>query len=191
MDRRALPNAISLSRLALLPVLWGIALVGATQALAIGIALVASTDWVDGLLARTMHWSSRLGSRLDSIADHLLTISAMVWVAMLRPAFLVENAPVLIPWAVLGALTLAVGWIRFHKFGDVHLYSAKVAMVVGYLFLILLFFRDSYDPRLFAAVAALGFVAVLETLAAFLIIDHPNERIGSILLRRRQGSRPS
>jgi phosphatidylglycerophosphate synthase len=181
-----LPDLVTGSRLALLPLLWALAAAGMTHTLAIGIAIAASTDMFDGLLARALDARSDLGSRLDSIADHLLSASVLVWLFWLQPEFIAHNGRILLTWAVFGAATLGVGWIRFGRIGDLHLYSAKLAMVLGYVFVIALFYFDSYDPRMFAVALGACFVATGESLLVYLTRDEPGERIGSILLRRQR-----
>ena len=75
---RTAPNAVTLARLLLMPVCayllatgrygWGIALT----------AVVGSTDWVDGWLARRFGQVSRLGQLLDPLADRLLIASVAI-----------------------------------------------------------------------------------------------------------------
>ena len=47
-------------------------------ATSVGVALWAATDWVDGALARRMHWESKVGQALDPLADRA-GISAIAW----------------------------------------------------------------------------------------------------------------
>jgi cardiolipin synthase (CMP-forming) len=75
---RTAPNAITLVRLLLMPVCayllasgrygWGLVLT----------ALVGSTDWVDGWLARRTGQVSRVGQLLDPLADRLLIASVAI-----------------------------------------------------------------------------------------------------------------
>ena len=179
-----LPNLISISRLAAVPILWALAVAGAHRWLAIGIALAASTDAIDGFVARALDLRTERGSRLDSIADHLLTGSVVVWVIWLQPAFTSRYAPWLIGWAALGLFTLVVGWVRFRRIGDLHLLSAKLAMVLGYLFVVSLFFFGRYEDLHFGIVLGVCFIATGESLLVYLTRSEADERIGSILLRR-------
>jgi len=72
------PNAISFARLLLMPVCaWQLA----TGHYATGLwltALVGSTDWVDGWLARRTGQVSRLGQLLDPFADRMLIASVAI-----------------------------------------------------------------------------------------------------------------
>lgn len=74
-----LPNVISFTRLAAIPVFWWLVL-GADEIATATIlyAVVATTDWVDGYLARRLGQVSRLGKALDPVADRLMIVSAIV-----------------------------------------------------------------------------------------------------------------
>jgi cardiolipin synthase len=102
---RTVPNAVTLVRLLLMPVCayllasgrygWGLTLT----------AVVGSTDWVDGWLARRTGQVSRLGQLLDPLADRLLIASVAI-------ALVVRGV---LPWpaaALLLArdLVLLCGW---------------------------------------------------------------------------------
>lgn len=74
-----IPNLISFVRLFAIPVFWWLVL-GADELAAATIlyALVATTDWVDGYLARRLDQVTRLGKALDPVADRLMIASAIV-----------------------------------------------------------------------------------------------------------------
>lgn len=109
-----LPNTLTLSRIFLVPLLvvvlltppWALAkaqeifgLAGLVtwlrewrEIIAVAIFLVAaSTDWLDGYLARKRDQITDLGKLLDPIADKLLTISAFIALVELRlaPAWMI------------------------------------------------------------------------------------------------------
>lgn len=73
------PNLISFVRLVAIPVFWWLVL-GAEELAAATIlfALIATTDWVDGYLARRLDQVTRLGKALDPVADRLLIASAII-----------------------------------------------------------------------------------------------------------------
>ncbi len=102
---RHLPNAITLARIgACLPLAWLI--VGGRAQAALWLAVLAGiSDVLDGFLARTLGWQSRLGGLLDPIADKFFMVCAFValawigalpwWliaVVMLRDAVIVAGA---------------------------------------------------------------------------------------------------
>jgi cardiolipin synthase len=102
---RTAPNAVTLARLLLMPVCayllasgrygWGLVLT----------AVVGSTDWVDGWLARRFGQVSRLGQLLDPLADRLLIAS--VAIALVARGVLPWPAAVLL---VARDLFLLAGW---------------------------------------------------------------------------------
>jgi cardiolipin synthase (CMP-forming) len=115
------PNAVSVGRLACLPVfLW--LLFGLENRLAAAglLAALGATDWVDGWLARVLDQTSNVGKMLDPVADRFLFFvgvggiladgSVPVWfaVVVLAREALVGGATVLL--AVLGARRMDVSW---------------------------------------------------------------------------------
>ncbi len=82
MQLRWLPNAISLLRIVLIaPILYYI--IGAQYDLALGLFFIAGfSDGLDGYLAKTFNWHTRLGALLDPIADKLLVAGAFVTLAV-------------------------------------------------------------------------------------------------------------
>jgi cardiolipin synthase (CMP-forming) len=102
---RTVPNAVTLIRLLLMPVCawllgtgrygWGLALT----------AVVGSTDWVDGWLARRFGQVSRVGQLLDPLADRLLIAS--VAIALVIRGVVPWPAAVLL---VARDLVLLAGW---------------------------------------------------------------------------------
>lgn len=73
------PNAVSLLRLLLVPFFWWL-LLGPDQigAAAWLVGLIATTDWIDGYLARRLGQVSPLGVFLDPLADRIMIASAVV-----------------------------------------------------------------------------------------------------------------
>ncbi|MGD2043621.1 MAG: CDP-alcohol phosphatidyltransferase family protein [Acidimicrobiia bacterium] len=74
-----IPNLVSFTRLAAIPVFWWLLLAEDNiTAATILFALIATTDWIDGYLARRLNQVSKLGKSLDPIADRLMIFSAVV-----------------------------------------------------------------------------------------------------------------
>lgn len=73
------PNVISFLRLAMIPVFWWLVLgISEIAAATILYAVVATTDWVDGYLARKLDQVTKLGKALDPVADRLMIVSGIV-----------------------------------------------------------------------------------------------------------------
>ena len=99
------PNAVTLVRLLLMPVCALLLARGSYGPGLVLTALVGSTDWVDGWLARRTGTVSRLGQLLDPLADRLLIAS--VAVALLVRGVLPWPAVVLL---VARDVVLLAGW---------------------------------------------------------------------------------
>jgi len=75
---RTAPNAVTLARLLLMPVCAYLLASGRYGWGLVVTAVVGSTDWVDGWLARRFGQVSRLGQLLDPLADRLLIASVAI-----------------------------------------------------------------------------------------------------------------
>lgn len=81
------PNLITLIRFCLVPVFVWLTFAGQYLAAFIVLAVLGSTDWVDGYVARRFNQISRVGQWLDPVADRLSLIVVAVTL------FLTEIAP--------------------------------------------------------------------------------------------------
>jgi phosphatidylglycerophosphate synthase len=180
-----LPNLLTASRLVLLPVLWGLALLGEAVWLGIGVMAASITDMLDGYLSRRWNQTSEFGARLDSVADHLLAVSTTLWLVLLRPFFFREQKWALILWAAFALLVLLVSWLKFRRFVNLHLYTSKAAVILAFLFGVPLLVLGRYHPVHFWITLAACTLAAAESLAVILTRDRVDENIGSILVRRR------
>lgn len=105
LDRIAtIPNAISLVRLACVPVfLW--LLFGRENRLGAALLLggLGATDWVDGYIARHFDQVSNLGKVLDPIADKVLLVTGMI-------AILIDGSvPPIVFWPAIAREVLVAG----------------------------------------------------------------------------------
>lgn len=73
-----IPNVLSFIRLCMIPVFLYLLLHGYNLAATILFAFAASTDWIDGQVARRTNSVSKLGQLLDPAVDRLLLISGVV-----------------------------------------------------------------------------------------------------------------
>ncbi len=98
MIRSKIPNALTIFRIALIPVFVVLILNsdgGESWAAAIVFGIAGVTDQVDGFLARLWHVESNFGKIADPLADRLMIDAAVIllihadrlpWIALLIPA---------------------------------------------------------------------------------------------------------
>jgi len=184
-----LPNQLTAGRLALVPLLWFLAVFNRPVWLGIGVAVAGATDVLDGWLSRRWHQTSEFGSRMDSVADHLLAISVTLWLVLLRPFFFREQKWALIAWSAFALLVLGVSWVRFHRFVDLHLYSAKAAVFLSFCFGIPLLVLGRYSLVQFWVTIGTCTLAAAEALIVILTRGEVDEHLGSILLEWRRKRR--
>lgn len=154
-------NGITLYRLLAAPVLLYFVIAGRIEVFKWLLAVSFLTDAVDGYMARRFRVTSTQGSKLDSVADDLTVVVAIIGLILLRPGFIREQYAVIIPLLVLyiGQTTLAL--VRYGKISSFHTYLAKGAAVLQGVFLVLAFFAEPIVP-LFYAVALLTAIDLLE-----------------------------
>src|SRR5436190_20333723 len=95
---RWIPNALTIARLAMIPVFIGLILSsdgGHSWAAAIVFGVAGVTDQIDGWVARRWHVESEFGKIADPLADRLMIDAAVIllwnagrlpWVALAIPA---------------------------------------------------------------------------------------------------------
>lgn len=133
------PNVITLVRLMLLPVFWFLLFATPYHVAALIVyAIAASTDWVDGQVARHTHQVSKVGKILDPLVDRLLIAVGVVAI------FMLGRLPLWILIFLIGRdlFLLLGGQFLLYKAGKVPpvVYIGKFAtafIMVGFCFLLL------------------------------------------------------
>ena len=86
------PNLFTMARITLIPSIAISGIMGNTLLAGIIAAITASTDGIDGFLARRWHCQSEFGRKLDTIADKLLGIALTIGLLTSNLAFLIPLA---------------------------------------------------------------------------------------------------
>jgi cardiolipin synthase len=136
-----IPNAIGFVRLALIPVFVVLAVRagdGTSAAAAIVFAVIAGSDYLDGIAARVTGQYSRLGTLLDPFVDRLLVLSgvAVCWHFELLPRWALALLAVrealmlgLVQWGLRRGVDIKVNW--FGRWGVWPAMSAPFFAVAG------------------------------------------------------------
>ena len=186
-----IPNAISLARILLIPVFFGLIVHEGTEATGILLfAAVAATDWVDGYIARRTDTVSELGKLLDPTADRLVIAAGLIalvaagafplWAALL---VLVRDAAILL--AGLALLVARGGRIDVRFIGKIGTFVLMMAVGgIGW---------SHFDVPLAAAAGALGWmsfaVGIVDYYAATVLYIGDLRRAFAEPAKRREGGR--
>ncbi|MBR6184664.1 MAG: CDP-alcohol phosphatidyltransferase family protein [Clostridia bacterium] len=139
------PNALTMLRMALIPVYWALFFTGHRhEALAV-FAVASLTDILDGYIARKYHLITNFGKLMDPLADKIMSLSVLLSLVIAGIA----------PWPVLLILLLKEGFmvvgglLLFRK--DIVVYShwiGKVAQLFVVLGLLACFFWEWLTEKL-------------------------------------------
>jgi cardiolipin synthase len=151
------PNAISVARLAGVPVFLWLVLGPQADGWAVGLLIAAGlSDWLDGVIARAWDQQSRLGQVLDPAADRLYIAATLIGLAIRG----------IIPWwlvALLAAreLLLAVALLALRRYGygplQVSLVGKAATLCLLYAFPLLFLGAHAGTPALVARVIGWAF----------------------------------
>ena len=154
-----LPNALTLFRIALLPVMVAVFYMNdvftgvplrAANAAAAGVFILASiTDWLDGWLARRFNQASAFGAFLDPVADKLMVAVTLFVLVQSHPtALLAITAAVIVGREI--AVSALREWMAFvGERARVRVqWIGKVKMVVQIIAIIVLLLERDKDAGL-------------------------------------------
>ena len=112
-DALTIPNLVSFVRLLGIPYFWYVLIAQDRLGLAaLLIFVIASTDWIDGWLARKLDQESEIGKMLDPLADRLMIGSAIVGglIAGALPVFL--GIALIVREIVVGGTAIYLGLVH-------------------------------------------------------------------------------
>jgi cardiolipin synthase (CMP-forming) len=141
-----IPNAISVARLAGVPVFLWLVLGLRSQAgdwWAVGLLIAAGvSDWLDGKIARALNQQSRIGQALDPAADRLYIVATVAALAIRA----------IIPWWLVGLLAareLMLGVLlvvlRRHGYGPLQVSFVGKAATLALLYAFPLLFLGAHS----------------------------------------------
>ena len=183
-----IPNLLSFFRLGIAPVIVALALSEERSWFVICLCVSFVTDVLDGLIARALNVCTDFGSRLDSIADELTYVAALVGIFQFEYQALKPHVTML--YTFVGLLTLAtvVPILKFGKTASFHLYSFKANALFQGIFILLLFLCG-FNVYLYYFVMSFGILACLEFIAVTLVVGQPLSNARSLYWVLRQSDR--
>jgi len=163
---RHVPNLLSIARIVAALVMTGLALEGAGRAYTWLLVPALLSDIADGLIARGLNLESRLGAKLDSLGDALLTVAIFVGIWRLHPEVLRDHWPALALFLGAGLLEYVLAVLRYGRLSSFHTWLSKAAGFLLVVFVAVLFLHG-FVPWLFYL--AIG-VAVLSNLEEYALL---------------------
>ncbi|MGA1821089.1 MAG: CDP-alcohol phosphatidyltransferase family protein [Thermoplasmatota archaeon] len=179
-------NILSLSRIVFLPVLFLLLFLRWDIALAVTYAIIGSTDYWDGKLARRRNEITELGKKLDSVADVLLYLSTVYFFVVLFPQYLEPNYLLLYIFFGIFGLSFVVSLIRTKKIVLMHTSLLRLAAVGVYsAFIFSFFFDTTYYITVIAVLYIFGFIEEILIFLFYGEVD-PDVRYIWLLMKNRE-----
>ncbi|MDP7115962.1 MAG: CDP-alcohol phosphatidyltransferase family protein [Candidatus Woesearchaeota archaeon] len=164
-----IPNQLTLLRVIILPILWVLAFMQQNIAF-LGLFVIAGlTDVLDGFIARRLRITSAFGAWFDSLADHLLSLSAVFWFWLFFPEFFSKNIFLIIIIFAYFLFDQVLGYIKHHQMVDYHLWSSKSAFVSLFAFFIHALIFGPHQSFFYVALAIIAVALTEEIFCSFLI----------------------
>ena len=153
------PNAISVARLAGVPVFLWLVLVPHADWWAVGLLIAAGlSDWLDGKLARAWNQQSRLGQVLDPAADRLYIAAILIGLAVRGIIGWWLVAVLVARELVLGVALLA---LRRHGYGPLQVSFVGKAATLCLLYAFPLLFIGDHTGPVATAARVIGWAFVI------------------------------
>jgi len=174
----SIPNILSLLRLALVPLLVGLASAQRGDIFLVVLAVSLLSDVLDGYLARKLGLVSELGAKLDSWGD-ILTYAAMILgLHLIWPDIFDKQAEFLFAAMMSFILPTLLAFRKFGAYPSYHTWGAKLAAVLmaPAYYVLILADADSF----FRVVILFHLLVAAEEMAITFILNRPRSNVGSV-----------
>jgi CDP-diacylglycerol--glycerol-3-phosphate 3-phosphatidyltransferase len=184
-----IPNGISLARIGAALFLLAAVLERNRQCFQWLLVACLLSDILDGWIARTFDWTSRLGAILDSTADILVQLIALCGLWMFYRETVVAHRVCVSIVVSLYLAEAVVAVFRYGRISSFHTVLVRVAASALGIFVLSLFFWRYVDWIFYPAIA-LGVLAYLEELLILSLLAEWTPDVGGlyrvwIITRRR------
>ena len=138
------------------------------------------SDILDGFIARKTNTTSKVGEKLDSIADFIMI---MVLIVILYP-FTKPNVQILLWIVIIGiirAISVIIAFLKFKALGMIHTYANKVTGLILFLYpMLYVTFRSVW---LMYGICIIASISALEELLINLTSNELNANIKSLFIK--------
>lgn len=185
---RHLPNALSIARIAAALVLVGLAFGELQEPYTWVLIPALLSDIADGWIARTFRLETRLGARLDSLGDALLTAATVAGLWRFHPWIFREHWLALSLLLGAGLLEYVLALLRYGRLSSFHTWSSKTAGFLLVLFVAALFLHG-FLPALFYLAIGVALASSLEEYALLALLPEWRADVRGLwwLLRKPPG----
>ena len=119
-------NLVTLSRGLLIAPIFGLLLSGHRTAGVVLYVVAASTDLLDGWLARRLKQSSEYGAQLDAVVDNVFSLAILGFLLLAYPGLAARHGAALAVLFGGPILYLGVSWLMTRRLMMFHVWSAKI-----------------------------------------------------------------
>lgn len=173
-----LPNAVSLLRLLLAPVLIVLAINQQPIWFIATVLFSGFTDVLDGFLARILNQITSLGSHLDSWGDFAMYTGMAIGAWLMWPEIVIREQLSFGLIVVSFTLPVLLGLIKFHRLTSYHTWSVKLAVLCTFFGYVLLFSGMADWP--FHLATAICVYAGIEEIVITLLMKHEHVDVRSV-----------
>jgi len=186
-----IPNALSLSRLVFLPLLFVFVIYDMRMPFFAGYMILGATDMFDGWVARTFNMKTEFGKAMDSIADIPFYLASAWFLYKLFPEFLAPNTPLLKVFFVLFALSFIVSGILCKKPIMMHTFLLKLNGILVYFLILISHFTDT--TLLVAFILVIYLIGFTEEIIIFIKYGEvdPDTPTVFALMKKDDGLKPA
>ncbi len=180
-----IPNIISLYRLLSVPVLFYIAWKGNEKLFFYWFLFNIFTDALDGFIARKFNMQTKIGAKLDSLADFAMYLLAMF--AMLQLKYN-ELEPVIFSFYLIIGYYLFIdifALIKFKEVSSLHLYFSKVNGITQSIFFVLLF-TIGFNKQFYWFMFVLASFSFIENMYFLIRMDRMRSDLKGIFWQMRK-----
>lgn len=133
------PNALSLYRLLVFPVILYMALTNRESTYVVLLCISLVSDALDGSIARRFNLQTKFGAALDNVADMFTYAMALLGLFVFKWTDIEPHVWMLYLFFGLFILSYIIAFARFGKVPGLHLYSAVSAGYIQSIFFFVLF----------------------------------------------------
>ena len=174
----SIPNILSLTRLALVPVLITLAYFSRAEGFLLVLAISLLSDVFDGYLARKLNQTSELGAKLDSWGDMLTYGCMILGLYWIWPQLFAQQVWFLVAATLSFVVPVTYALGKFGEYPSYHTLGAKTAAVLmaPAFYLLTLIGADLF----FNAVIVFHIVVAFEEMAITSVLTRPRSNVRSI-----------